>query len=310
MEDKILDYCKNKYNIIFNETYKELIAKAKTRSGNIPDSKMEEFEKTAQLEAIKVTMVEGRKLYPNNIPLLWASIYKTHLYRKSGISDPDVIAKAIQAEQSWRASSGHAFEAMVKELGTLALAGTNIRYVLQKDLNILLKTKELANQPTDIAWLKNQVKGSVFDLYVVADTKVINEENNEVEVRPKCFGCVQCKTSIRDRVSRDIVPSREAMASNFWSIGFVLDGTMFEVPKYKNMVNGNQDSEFKKNGWHGMYVLSFKDNIDRIYGVDLDFKIIREHTIKAFNCWHSDRMGLVQEWRADNQKKHINKIKA
>lgn len=99
---------------------------------------------------------------------------------------------------------------------------------------------------------------------------------------------------------RDIVPSREAMASNFWSIGFVLDGTMFEVPKYKNMVNGNQESEIKKNGWHGMYVLSFKDNINRIYGVDWDFKIIREHTIKAFNCWHKDRMGLVQEWRADN----------
>lgn len=245
-------------------------------------------------------MIEGRKLYPNNIPLLWASIYKAHLYRKSGIGDPEVVAKAIQAEQSWRASSGHAFEAMVKELGSLALAGTNIRYVLQKDLNILLKAKELVNQPTDIAWLKSQVKGSVFDVYVVADIKVINEETNKVEEKPICFGCVQCKTSIRDRVSRDIVPSREAMASNFWSIGIVLDGTMIEVPKYKNMVNGNPESEFKKNGWHGMYVLSFKDNIDRIYGVDLELNIIREHTIKAFNCWHKDRMGLVPEWRADN----------
>ena len=300
MEHKILDYCKKQYNTTFEKTLKSLTTKTNKRSGKVSDSKKEDFEKIAQLEAIKVTMIEGRKLYPNNIPLLWASIYKAHLYRKSGIGDPEVVAKAIQAEQSWRASSGHAFEAMVKELGSLALAGTNIRYVLQKDLNILLKAKELVNQPTDIAWLKSQVKGSVFDVYVVADIKVINEETNKVEEKPICFGCVQCKTSIRDRVSRDIVPSREAMASNFWSIGIVLDGTMIEVPKYKNMVNGNPESEFKKNGWHGMYVLSFKDNIDRIYGVDLELNIIREHTIKAFNCWHNDRMGLVPEWRADN----------
>lgn len=270
MEHKILDYCKKQYNTTFEKTLKSLTTKTNKRSGKVSDSKKEDFEKIAQLEAIKVTMIEGRKLYPNNIPLLWASIYKAHLYRKSGIGDPEVVAKAIQAEQSWRASSGHAFEAMAKELGSLALAGTNIRYVLQKDLNILLKAKELVNQPTDIAWLKSQVKGSVFDVYVVADIKVINEETNKVEEKPICFGCVQCKTSIRDRVSRDIVPSREAMASNFWSIGIVLDGTMIEVPKYKNMVNGNPESEFKKNGWHGMYVLSFKDNIDRIYGVDLE----------------------------------------
>lgn len=300
MEHKILDYCKKQYNTTFEKTLKSLTTKTNKRSGKVSDSKKEDFEKIAQLEAIKVIILEGRKLYPNNIPLLWASIYKAHLYRKSGIGDPEVVAKAIQAEQSWRASSGHAFEAMVKELGSLALAGTNIRYVLQKDLNILLKAKELVNQPTDIAWLKSQVKGSVFDVYVVADIKVINEETNKVEEKPICFGCVQCKTSIRDRVSRDIVPSREAMASNFWSIGIVLDGTMIEVPKYKNMVNGNPESEFKKNGWHGMYVLSFKDNIDRIYGVDLELNIIREHTIKAFNCWHKDRMGLVPEWRADN----------
>ena len=300
MEDELLDYSKKEYNKVFKKTYNDLLANAQKRFGKITDSQIGEFEKVAQLEAIKVTMVKGRKLYPNNIPLLWASIYKAHLYRKSGISNPEIVAKAIQAEQSWRASSGHAFEAMVKELGSLSLAGTNIRYVLQKDLNILLKANELANQPTDIAWLKSQVKGSVFDVYVIADIKVINEDTNDVEEKPVCFGCVQCKTSIRDRVSRDIVPSREAMASNFWSIGFVLDGTLFEVPKYKNMVNGNPESEFKKNGWHGMYVLSFEENTDRIYGVDLDFKIIRKHTIKAFNCWHKDRMGLVQEWRADD----------
>lgn len=299
MEQEIFDFCEKKYNQVFISTQKKLVKETKRKLSDLSLQKQDEIENSAQLEAIKVTMVDGIKTFPNDVPMLWASIYKAHLYRKSGIKNPKIVALAIQAEQSWRSSSGHAFESMVKELGSLALSSTNIRYVLQKDLNTLLKANELANQPTDIAWLKSQVKGSVFDAYVLADVKVINEETNEVETKPICFGCVQCKTSIRDRVSRDIVPSREAMASNFWSIAFVLDGTMLSVPKYKNMVNGNVNSEFKRNGWHGMYVLSYSENVDRIYGIDPDFNIIKEHTVKAFNQWHKDRMGFVQDWRAD-----------
>jgi len=26
---------------------------------------------------------------------------------------------------------------------------------------------------------------------------------------------------------------------------------------------------------------------------------VREHTIKAFNAWHRDRMGFTVDWRAD-----------
>lgn len=291
MEQEIYDYCQKKYNASYAKFRTVLME-------STPPMTEAKVESTAQLQAIKETMIMGRKRYPNQVPLLWSCIYKAHLYRKSGIDDPDLVARAIQAEQSWRSSSGHAFEEMVKELGTLALSGTNIKYILQKDLNILLKANALANQPTDIAWLEKQVKSSVFDAYVIADIKVIND-SGEVETKPICFGCVQCKTSIRDRVSRDIVPSKEAMDSKFWSIGLVLDGTMFKVPKYKNMVNGNIESEFKKNGWHGMYVLSEDSTDDRIYGVDLNFDIIREHTIKAFKEWHNDRMGFTQDWRAE-----------
>lgn len=117
--------------------------------------------------------------------------------------------------------------------------------------------------------------------------------------RDEGFGCAQCKTSIRDRVSRDIVPSNEAMKAPFWSIGFVLDGTMFSVPKYKNMVNGNANTEFKKNGWHGMYVLSENTTLDRIYAVDLDFDIIKRHTNQAFEKWDKDRNGFTSDWRAN-----------
>ena len=37
------------------------------------------------------------------------------LFRKSGISDLDTINKVISADQSWKKSSGHAFEEMVKD---------------------------------------------------------------------------------------------------------------------------------------------------------------------------------------------------
>ena len=302
INDKIFEYCKQKYSkeyaskkkMLENEVFK------KSHRGNLTDNQKKKIETASQLHAIKASIIDGRKLYPNNIPELWANIYKAHLYRKSGIFDPKLVEKAIKAEQSWRSSSGHAFEEMVKDLGTLAMEGTGIQYILQKDLNILLKANELANGPTDIAWLKQQVKGAVFDVYVIAEVKVLDEETNEIKTMPKCFGCVQCKTSIRDRVSRDREPSVEAMKSQFWSIAFVLDGTMINVPKYKNMVNGNEESEFKKNGWHGVYVLSENESEDRIYGVDLNFNIIREHTLNAFNTWKSDRQGYTRDWRADS----------
>lgn len=303
MKDCIFEYCKSMYGKTYKDVRKTLVKEAEmdSKKNALSDSKQKEIEKVSQLQAIKMTMLEGRKKFPTQIPELWNGIYKAHLYRKSGISSPEVVEKAIMAEQSWRSSSGHAFEEMIKELGTLALAGTNIRYVLQKDLNTLLKACELGNAATEVAWFEKQVKGSVFDAYVIADVKVIDEDSGNVGIKPFCFGCVQCKTSIRDRVSRDIVPSREAMECRFWSIGFVLDGTMFSVPKYKNMVNGNIDSEFKRNGWHGMYVMSTNQIEDRIYGIGSDFNLIREHTVKAYEAWHKDRMGFGATWRADGE---------
>lgn len=299
MQEEIFELVSKEYTIVFERIYQSCIEKHKKTASPISESAIAEYEKKAQLIAIKEAMIAGRKLFPQAIPSLWANIYKTHLYRKSGIKDPTIVEKAIQAEQSWRSASGHAFEIMIKELCTQSLEGTNIRYVLQKDLNLLLKANALANQPTDIAWLKNQVKGAVFDLYAIADIKIFNDESNQLEEKPICFGCVQCKTSIRDRVSRDILPSKEAMKSNFWSIAFVLDGTMLQVPKYQNMVNGHADSEFKKNGWHGVYVLSFNEHSNRIYGIDLDFSIIRCHTLQAFKTWHQDRMGFNSNWKSD-----------
>ncbi|MCQ2344807.1 MAG: BsaWI family type II restriction enzyme [Paludibacteraceae bacterium] len=289
MNKKIYEYCQEKYNEEYNNVMTSCSKKEQS----------EQIEKKAQLTAIKKTFDVGRKLYPNEIPELWKSIYKAHIFRKSGIDDIEKVTKVIQAEQSWRSSSGHAFEELVKELANLSLQNTKFEFLLQKDLNTLLKANEIGNGPTDIAWLKEKVKGGVFDLYVIAHVKRYDDDADETVNKSICFGCVQCKTSIRDRVSRDIVPSNEAMKAPFWSIGFVLDGTMFSVPKYKNMVNGNANTEFKKNGWHGMYVLSENTTLDRIYAMDLDFDIIKRHTEQAFEKWDKDRNGFTSDWRAN-----------
>lgn len=55
------------------------------------------------------------------------------------------------------------FAEMVKELASLALYGTGVEIVLQRDLNTLIKAGELANEPRDISWLKEQIKANIFD---------------------------------------------------------------------------------------------------------------------------------------------------
>ena len=63
-----------------------------------------------------------------------------HIFRRSGINvDEQTVAKVISAEQSWRKSSGHTFEELIKELANLSLQGTNVAILLQKDFNLLIK---------------------------------------------------------------------------------------------------------------------------------------------------------------------------
>lgn len=82
-----------------------------------------------------------------------------------------------------------------------ALHDTNVEIVLQRDLNTLIKAEELANEPRDISWLREQIKTNIFDLYCLLS----------IDDRKYCFGCVQAKTSIRDRVTRDREPSIHAI---------------------------------------------------------------------------------------------------
>lgn len=180
------------------------------------------------------------------------------------------------------------FEEMVKELANLTLYGTGIEIILQRDLNTLIKANELANEPRDISWLREQISANIFDLYCVLNT----------DSKKFCFGCVQAKTSIRDRVTRDREPSIHAMQSFFWSTIFVLDGDFLRLPKFVNMVNGGSE-EFRENGWHGMYVFSAKEQKDRIYPLSMDFELFKSHAFQAAEQWQKRRQRLDSKWKAE-----------
>ncbi len=179
------------------------------------------------------------------------------------------------------------FEEMVKILGTAALHDCGIDIVLQRDLHTLIKAGELHNEPRDISWLKEQIAASIFDLYAI-----VHKDGKQY-----CFGCIQSKTSIRDRVTRDREPSMQAMQSFFWSTVIVLDGEYLRNPKFTNMVNGGT-VEHQHNGWHGMYVFSDQYTQDRIYPLDIDFTIFKCHAIEAANYWLTQRQWFNMDWKA------------
>ena len=151
----------------------------------------------------------------------------------------------------------------------------------------MIRDNELANEVRDLSWLREQVSTDNYDLYA------IGTEGDKTY----CFGCIQCKTSIRDRVSRDRELSSTAMQAFFWSISLVIDGTQLKTPKYTNMVNGGTTT-FEKNGWHGMYDLSATVPGDRIYGLDMDFQILKNHALQAFTSWRTQRQWFTNEWKA------------
>lgn len=285
MKDRVFEFCKKVYTVAYTSSYTDYLEnRRKTKIVH------EEAERYAQKLAIRTALKEGVLKYPGiDVSTVWKNVYKVHIFRKSGLSvDEETVAKVISAEQSWRKSSGHAFEELVKEISNLSLAETEIEIVLQKDLSMLIKADEIANEPRDIAWLEKQIKSAIFDLYALVN----------VDGKKYCFGCIQSKTSIRDRVTIDREPSLHAMKSFFWSVCVALDGDFLKMPKFNAMVNGGS-TEFPENGWHGMYVLSDIDSDGRLYHTDFDLGLFTEHAKEAANYWRTQRQWFNLDWKAN-----------
>ena len=151
MKDKIFEYCKKAYIDTFNSEFEEY---RKSHGG--AKKILEEAERIAQKQAIKEALSKGVGNFPSeDVVTIWKNIYKVHIFRKSGLSsDEETIAKVISADQSWKKSSGHAFEGLVKEIANLSLTGTNIQVVLQKDLSLLLILLPLSSysSPTEASY--------------------------------------------------------------------------------------------------------------------------------------------------------------
>ena len=87
------------------------------------------------------------------------------------------------------------------------------------------------------------------------------------------------------------------MERGFWSAAVVLDGTYLSMPKFTQMVNGGGITEYKENGWHGMYSMSNIDTNDRIYK-DRDLELLIEHAREASIKFTTARNRFDKYWKA------------
>ena len=268
MNDEIRNYCREQYASAY-DNYRTISIQNATRvrrDGTVvppTEKRLADIEKASQKYAIKFAAENTTSRFPDeDIAEIWKVIYSKHVESKSGIHDIEVITSVINANQSWIKSSGHAFEELIKEKGTNALQENGIEIVLQRDLKDMISKGEIANHRTDVTWLKERIKESTFDLYAIAKKSVAGRN----EVKNYCFGCIQSKTSVRDRV--------------------------------EGMVNGGS-AEFQNNGWHGLYVFSNIETNGRIYPTDMSLSNFKEHAVKAAAQWFENRQWFNSSWKAD-----------
>lgn len=249
---------------------------------------------TAQRKAIDKALVEALLKYSPDVSEseIWKEIGLTHKLNVAqldsfGILEEQqaaVIECCLSAHQSWIKSSGHSFERYISNINNEALKKNEIRFILQSELTYMIKNNMLDNTAEDIAGLQSW--GKDFDLYAIQSV------HGDIHV----FGCIQSKTSIRDRVGRDVTFSHNAMSSLFWSTAVTLDGDFLNMPEFVHMVNGG--GSYRTNGWHGMYAMSGINGVNgRIYKVDDSLSLFADHAISAAKQFISDRRQLNFDWK-------------
>jgi hypothetical protein len=244
--------------------------------------------KRAQKFAIKQTVVTAMARFQTQDPgVIWRFVQFAHVHQMTGIDDLEVLDKVKRAEQGWKSASGFAFEEMVKEIGGPLLMEHGLEIIQPKELVALFEAGRISNRKPDIERIKHWKKTSIFDLYIAM------REGDAREI----FGCIQTKTSIRDRVTRDREPSINAMKDHFFSIGVVLEANMLSMPKYRGMVAGGTQ-EFAINGWHAFY--AFSDDLllenERIHLIGLGMEKFVEHACAAAKKFREERQWLDEKW--------------
>lgn len=283
------EFCKEIYMQTYEATYPIELG------DRTSDAAKQSARLSAQRKAIDKALVEGLLRFSPDISEseIWEAIGITHKINVANLGDfniaeehqESVIKRSLSAHQSWIKSSGHSFERYISNIDSDDLQRNEVRFILQSELTKMIKENRLANTTEDIAGLSSW--GKDFDLYAIQSI------HGETHV----FGCIQSKTSIRDRVGRDVTFSRNAMDGLFWSAAVTLDGAFLNMPEFIHMVNGG--GSYSLNGWHGMYAMSgIQESNERIYIVDDSLNLFVDHAIAAARQFISDRRMLNHEWKA------------
>lgn len=283
-------FCRDLYQKTWEEEFSIEIQDKNTHSAR------QAARLVAQRKAIDRVLVESLLKYSPEISEneLWNEIGIIHKVNVAELSDfnipldtqEEVIKRCLSAHQSWIKSSGHSFERYISNIQNVELQKNEIKFILQSELTKMIKENALTNTDEDIDGLSSW--GKDFDLYAI----------QSVHGDTHVFGCIQSKTSIRDRVGRDVTFSHNAMDGLFWSVAVTLDGGFLNMPEFIHMVNGG--GSYNKNGWHGMYAMSgIEESNGRIYKVDDSMQLFVEHAIEAAKQFIRDRRQLDATWKAN-----------
>lgn len=282
-----LDYCET----VYMEEWNSIISKKfPDENGKVKSADRRE----AQKEAIDKTFISALIKYPDvEEEVVWSIISTVHKLNVAHLEDLDLdriqrimaYDRCISAHQSWNKASGHSFERYIAKISTAEMKTHEIRFALKSDALKMIKNGKMYNHPDDLKLIEEW--NDNFDLYAI---QTIHEEAH-------IFGCIQVKTSIRDRVGRDDQFSKNAMNNHFWVAEAVLNGDFFKLPKYNAMVNGGSIT-YPENNWHGVYVMSGIESNGRIYRDD-GFELMAKHAIAAARVFGVSRSTLTREWIAE-----------
>ncbi len=259
-------------------------------------NKEDEIRREAQRKAVDNAFVACLAEYPDiDQELIWDLISDAHKLNIADLSSFGidrmkrfiVYDRCVSAHQSWNKTSGHSFERYISSILTPEMEKNEVRFLLKSDVNKLIKAGKISNVEEDI-YLINEWADN-FDLYAV---QTIHGDTH-------IFGCIQVKTSIRDRVGRDDQFSGKAMEAHFWVAEAVLNGSFFELPKYEAMVNGGSTT-YPVNNWHGVYVMAGIESKGRIYRTDKEFEIMAKHAVIAAKTFGLNRTQLIRSWKAES----------
>lgn len=285
-----VSFCKKTYNDAWEQAY--LIE----CEGKRTESSLNSARQAAQRMAIDKTLVESLLKYSDIVSEdeIWKEIAINHKLNVAELSEfgisediqAKVITRCLSAHQSWIKASGHSFERYISNIRNDELEQNEISFILQSDLTKMIKENVLSNTPEDIVGLQSW--GKDFDLYA------IQKIHGSIYV----FGCIQSKTSIRDRVGRDVTFSQNAMDGLFWSVAVTLDGNFLNMDEFRHMVNSG--GSYRSNGWHGMYAMSgIKNHDGRIYKVNDSLEMFVNHAVQAARQFIADRRQLNSNWKAE-----------